>query len=224
MLSYGALGTFDNKYIFTSLRVAGTILDKKKRAEEVIGFIQKCQNDLRARTANIPDTEKPTVYVGGLGYKGSHGITSTECGYPLFRLLHAKSVVDASGKNRHMFVDKEKIIAWDPDIVFIDEGGLAHARDDYTKNPEWYNLLKAVRNKRLYGLLPYNYYTTNLGTALADGYYIGKVVYPGRFEDIVPEKKADEIYSFLLGRPVYARMAEEWGGFKQVSLKANAND
>lgn len=221
VLSYGALGTFDNEYIFTSLRVAGAILDKEKRAEEVIGFIQKFQDDLRKRTENIPDTDRPAVYVGGLGYKGTHGITSTECGFPLFELVHARNAADSSGREGHMFVDREKIIAWDPDVIFMDEGGLQHARNDYRKNPDWYNLLRAVRNRRLYGLLPYNYYTTNIGTALADAFYIGKVIYPEQFGDVVPEQKADEIYTFLVGKPVYANMADDWGGFKRVSLNMN---
>jgi len=218
MLSYGNLGTFDNEYIFSSLRTAGKILDREKRAEQVIAFIQKCQNDLLSRTEDIPEKDKPSVYTGGLGYKGTHGLTSTEYGYPLFELLHAKSVTRGSGKDGHIFVDKEQIIKWDPDIIFIDEGGLAHVRDDYAKNPEWYSLLKAVRTDRLYGLLPYNFYTTNLGTALADAYYIGKVTFPEQFTDIDPGRKADEIYTFLIGKPVYARMAEEWGGFSRISL------
>ncbi len=32
---------------------------------------------------------------------------------------------------------------------------------------------------------------------------MGKVLYPDRFKDVNPEKKADEIYTFLVGKPVY---------------------
>lgn len=218
VLSYGELATFDNEYVFNSLRIAAKILNKVNRAEEVINFIKNCQKDLNNRTKDIPDDGKSKVYVGGLGFKGYHGITSTECKYPPFKLLHARNVVNELDKAGHIFVDKEKIIEWNPDIIFIDGGGLNLVKDDYKKNPKFYNLLKAVRNEKLYRLFPYNHYTTNIDTALANTYYIGKVIYPDEFEDINPEEKADEIYRFLVGKHVYNEMKRDWRGFEKLSL------
>ena len=77
-------------------------------------------------------------------------------------------------------------------------------------------LLKAVKNSELYGILPYNFYTTNICTAFADAYYIGKVLCPDRFKDIDPERKADEIYTFLVGKSVYKEMQKDFGGFKKI--------
>ncbi|GAB6155835.1 hypothetical protein JCM17380_45860 [Desulfosporosinus burensis] len=34
--------------------------------------------------------------------------------------------------------DKEKLISWDPDILFLDEGGYALVTEDYKKNPAMY--------------------------------------------------------------------------------------
>ncbi|OQY57143.1 MAG: hypothetical protein B6245_17375 [Desulfobacteraceae bacterium 4572_88] len=35
---------------------------------------------------------------------------------------------------------------------------------------------------------------------------------PGyRFKDVDPEKKADEIYTFLVGKPVYDQMKKDYG-------------
>jgi len=70
-------------------------------------------------------------------------------------------------------------------------------------------------------LLPYNFYATNIGTALADAYHIGKVLYPEQFKDIDLEKKADEIYTFLLGKPLYREMKDEFGGFKKFNSSKN---
>jgi len=61
--------------------------------------------------------------------------------------------------------------------------------------------------------LPYNYYTINLGTCFANAYFIGKVVIPSNFNDIDPEKKADGIYLFLLGKRVYSNMKKDYGGY-----------
>ena len=44
-------------------------------------------------------------------------------------------------------------------------------------------------------------YYNNIETALADIYYVGKVLYPEQFADIDPVEKADEIYSFSWDSP-----------------------
>jgi len=217
VLSYGQLATFSNEEVFESLRLAGKILDKEDRAEEVVEFIESTINDLNSRTANVPDEEKQTVFVGGIGYKGKHGIESTECNFPPFEVVNARNVVDELNKPGYVFIDKEKLLEWDPDVIFIDEGGLEMVKDDYSKNPDFYNSLSAFKNGRVFGILPFNYYTTNIGTALADAYYIGKVLYPDRFEDIDPEKKADEIFEFLIGKSAYSVMKEAYGGFTELN-------
>ncbi len=218
VLSYGSLATFDNDDVFNSLRLAGRILNKMSRAEAVIKFIKDCEKDLNRRAQNIPDDKRSKVYVGGLGFRGTYGITSTEYAYPAFKLLRARNVAGVAGKHGHIFVDKEKILEWNPDIIFIDGGGMDIVRNDYKKDPEFYELLAAVRNDNVYGLFPYNYYTTNIDTALADAYFIGKTIYPYSFKDINPEKKADEIYAFLVGKPVYNTMKSDWDGFTRIRL------
>jgi iron complex transport system substrate-binding protein len=46
------------------------------------------------------------------------------------------------------------------------------------------------------------------------------VLYPDRFADINPSAKADEIYTFFVGKPVFRQMNEAFGGiaFKAVPL------
>lgn len=218
VLSCGDLASFDTECVFNSLRIAGIILGKTARAEEVIKFIMLCEKDITDRTANLPDNEKEKVYVAGLGSRGTHGITSTDYSYPPFELLAAKNVAKIPGRRGHVFVDKEKILQWNPDIIFIDGGGFDIIRDDYKKDRKFYNLLSAVRESNLYILLPYNYYTTNIDTALADTYYIGKIIYPEGFKDIEPGKKADEIYTFLVGKPVFEAMKNDWKAFRKAGL------
>ena len=174
---------------------------------------------MNERTKDIPDDKKPTVYVGGVALNGMHGIDSTQCKYPPFMAVNAKNVVDELGKVGYVKIDREKLLEWNPDVIFIDEFSLKLIKDDYNKNPNFYNSLKAFKTGNVYGLLPYNFYMTNVGTALADAYYIGKVLYPENFADINPEKKADEIYTFLVGKPVYKDMAKKFGGFKKLEFE-----
>jgi iron complex transport system substrate-binding protein len=222
VISYGTIG-FGTTAIFgdwvqDSLRLIGDITGQTEKAQAAIDFIQKARQDLEDRTKDIPDADKPSVYVGGLGARGTHGIESTQGKYALLDVIHAKNVVDETGESGSIMIDKEKLLAWDPDYIFIDQGGFAAVVEDYQKNPVFYESLAAVQNGNVYAQLPYNYYNTNLGTAIADAYYLGKVLYPAAFADIDPAQKADEIYQALLGQPVYAQMAESFGGFKPLNL------
>ncbi|EGW40972.1 iron(III) ABC transporter, periplasmic iron-binding, putative domain protein [Desulfosporosinus sp. OT] len=48
--------------------------------------------------------------------------------------------------------------------------------------------------------------------------YAGKIILPQHFQDIDPIKKSDEIYQFLLGKPLYAEMERDFGGFKKLEI------
>jgi iron complex transport system substrate-binding protein len=217
MLSYGNQVPFDED-VYESLLLIGRITGSEKRAREVIDYLQKCRQDLGERTKDIPEDKKPRVYVGALGMRGVHGIESTAAKYGPFVAIGARNVVDETSSRGSVMIEKEKLLAWDPDIIFIDEGGLSLVRDDYKKNPRFYQSLQAVRKGRVYGQIPFNYYNTNIDTAIADAYYAGKVIFPECFKEIDPAKKADEIYQFFLGKPLYEQMAKDYGGFKKLDL------
>jgi len=217
VLSYGALGNFKNDAIFNSLTLCGEILGKEERAEEVISFISNIQDDLDKRTSEIPDEEKPSIYVGAIGNKGIHGIDSTEGSYPPFESLNTENIAKTAS-NEHIFISKEQLIEWNPEFIFIDEGGISIVYEDYEKNPDYYNSLDAFKNGNVYGILPFNYYTTNIDTAMADSYYIGTILYPEAFSDIDPKAKADEIYEFLVGKGVYSKMNEMFEGFENLDF------
>jgi len=184
-----------------------------------VDYLHQALEDLGARTRDIQDADKPTVYVGGLGARGTHGIESTQGDYSLLNAIHAKNVVDETGQTGSIMIDKEQLLDWDPDYLFIDLGGLAAVLEDYGKNPAIYESLSAVQNGLVYTQLPFNYYNSNIDTAIADAYYLGTVLYPEAFADIDPVAKADEVYQALVGTPVYAQMAEDFGGgFRQLNL------
>jgi iron complex transport system substrate-binding protein len=218
VLSYGALATFNEEDIYRSLDLVGKVIGTQPRTEEVISYLKKSRADLAERTKGIADSAKPRVYVGALGMKGSQGIESTQAKYPPFVYIGARNVVDETGKSGSLMIEREKLVSWDPDILFIDEGGYSKVLADAQKNQAFYQSLRAVKNGQVYGQIPYNFYTTNIDTALADAYYAGKVIFPERFQDIDPVKKSEEIYSFLLGKPVYEQMSKYYGVFKKLDL------
>lgn len=212
--SAGGLGVFDPHKMQQSLRLLGRILDRDARAEEVIRYLDRVRHDLEKRTEAV--RKRPSVYVGTLSFKGRHGIVSTEPFFTPLRWIHGRNVADSIGRAEHVFVDPEQIHAWDPDVVFLDAGGLDMVSADYRKRPDFYLKLRAVRQGAVYLIYPYNAYHTNIETALADAYFMGKVLYPRAFRNIEPAAKADDIYRFFIGVPAYARLKAEYHGFVRV--------
>jgi len=210
ILTYGPFPDFDEK-LYESLRIAGKILRKTDRAEAVVNFIEGAKNDLQMRTKGIDPASQPTVYIGGVGFRGLQGIESTDPTYLPLEWARANNLAAAESKESHLFIDREKLLMWNPDIIFVDAGGYGLIKQDFEKKPEFYRSLKAFQNGRVYVLLPYIYYVANIGTAIADAYGAGKILYPERFQDIDPARKADEIYTFLVGAPVYKDMVRDFG-------------
>ena len=209
VLSYGPLGSYDHDLIRRSLLLAGEILQCSPRARQVVDFLEQTRADLarRARQGGTP----PRAYVGGLGFRGAHGLGSSDSQYLPFVWLGIPNPARGSSGGSHVFLNKERLLALDPEVIFIDGGGLALIQADYVKRPRFYGGLRAFAQGRVHGLHPFNWYTTNLGTALADAYAIGKILLAPGFVDVDPAGKADEIYTFLVGRPVHGAMASRYG-------------
>jgi iron complex transport system substrate-binding protein len=210
ILTYGRFPDFDEK-LYESLRIAGKILGKADRAEAVVTFIEDAKKDLQKRTKGIDPASRPTVYIGGVGFRGLQGIESTDPTYLPLEWARANNLAAAESKESHLFIDREKLLMWNPDVIFVDAGGYDLIKQDFEKKSEFYRSLKAFQNGRVYVLLPYIYYVANIGTAIADAYGAGKILYPERFQDIDPARKADEIYTFLVGAPVYKNMVRDFG-------------
>jgi len=222
VLSYGAFATFDET-VYDSLRLAGKILNRAKRADAVVSYVESMRKGLGQRTGDEPEKQRPSIYVGGIGYRGAHGIGSTEQHYAPFAWVNATNVADRlkASAGSHVFVDKEMLLKLDPDAIFIDGGGLALVAEDYRKNPSYYQGLTAFSDQRVHTLHPFNWYVTNIGTVLTDAFSVGKILYPHCFTDIVPESTADAIYTYLVGKPVYRAMEKDYGpiGGKAPFLK-----
>ncbi len=217
MLDYGAPSVL-NETLYKSLILIGKIIGEEKRARDLVNYIKKTERELKLRTEKIPDSKKPKVYVGALGMKGGHGIESTQAKYPPFDMINAKNVVDETGRVGSLMIEKEKLLVWDPDIIFIDVGNYNLVQQDYQKNLQFYQVLKAVRNGQIYGQLPFNFHNTNIDTAIVNAYWAGKVIFSNHFKDIDPVKKADEIYRFFLGKPIYEELSKIYKGFTKLII------
>ncbi len=212
VLSYGQIATFNNNDFKKSLMLIGEICDKTDRAEKIISFLDEQFSYFRKISQNKP---KVSAYIGALGMRGAHGIESTQANFLPFELLGIQNVVKGIKTQGAIMVSKEEILKMNPQYIFIDLGGLPLVKQDYQKSPLFYKSLSAFKNGNVYLEWPYNYYATNIDNALIDTYFIAKVVYKQNYN---MKQEADEIYKFLLNKPLYDKMLHYYKNFGRVNF------
>ena len=206
----------DNAY--ETIRILGELYGMKRRADELTAYLKGIQADLDGRTKDIPDSDKPTVYVAGVSFRGAHGFEGTEAGYGPFELIHANNLADTTGQTGAFDIDLEQVLAWDPNIIFLDFNGMDLIREDYFKNSDYYHALTAVQEGKVYSQISFRSFASNLETALADAYYAACILYPEQFADIDPVAKAGEIFEMLLGANPYEDLKEAGYAFRPIKI------
>ena len=203
---------------YDTIRILGELYGKEDRAAQLTEYLQGIQADLDNRTGAIPEEEKPSVYVAGVSFKGSHGFEGTEAYYGPFELIHANNLANTTEQTGAFDMDVEQVLSWDPDIIFLDFNGMDLISEDYAKNPDFYQALTAVQEGKVYSQISFRSYASNLETALADAYYAACVIYPAQFADVDPVEKAGEIFEMLLGANPYADLKEAGYEFRPITI------
>ena len=197
----------DAEKIQDTLLMLGEILDKEQRAKDLIAYFDAVEADLKKRVAGLSAGE--SVYIGGVAYNGYHGLDGTDPTYYPFAVLNIKNAageVSSVSQTGYAQISKEKLLEWDPDFIIVDLSTIQAAEGGALvelKNDPSYRELTAVKNSMVYTVNPHTSMNVNHETTLANAYFIGKLLYPEQFEDIDPVKKADEIYTFVVGEPVF---------------------
>lgn len=213
----GSDTTLDEK-AYVTIRILGELYHMEDRAAELTAYLKEIQKDLDARTASIPEEEKPTVYVGGVSFKGQHGFEGTEAYYGPFELIHANNLANTTDQTGAFNIDVEQVLAWDPEVIFLDFNGMSLINEDYANNPDFYEALTAVQDGRVYSQISFRSSASNLETALADAYYAACIMFPEQFADVDPVEKAGEIFTMLLGTNPYEDLKEAGYEFRPITL------
>ena len=203
-----------------AVRIFGEACGVSERAEEVISYLHACLDDLAARTAEIPEAERPRVLAAAATSRTAHGISTVYANSAILAALGVNDVTKGLANGpKGLEVDREQILEWDPDTIILDAGNVPLVRAEYEEDPEYFTRLAAVREGRLYQWPNSSANYTNVEIPLASAYYTGCLLYPEAFSDIDPAEKAEEIYAFFLGRGDYGELLEQNGlGFGKVRL------
>lgn len=199
---------FVDESFYGAMRVFAEVVGAQERCEAVLTFIDECKQELKSRTADIPDSGKQTVYTGAVTFSGRHGFGGTYAHFGPFIGVNALNVADEAEDQNYYEVDLEKVIEWDPDVIFLDPGNMDLVNDEYNTNPGFFDSLRAVREGRVYTMPSFNNCGTNISYALMDAYYAGVVLYPERFADVTMPELGGRILAFMLGKDTFAEMEE----------------
>ena len=220
---------FIDEGFYKTMRIFAEVVGAEERCEEILSFIDTCKKDLNQRTSNIPEDDKKSVYTGAVTFNGRHGFAFTYVNFPPLLAVHANNVADVfletlTGEDSQAAaeagtayvgqngfeVDLEQIIAWDPDVVFLDPGNMDLVNDEYKNNPGFFNSLRAIQEGQVYTMPSSNAAGPNITYLLINAYYAGVVLYPEQFSDIDIREKGGEIMENMLGQDFFDEM--EAGG------------
>lgn len=204
--------------VYNSITCVGEALGTEDHANEVVSKLKEWDADLKARTADIADADKPSVYVGAVNYKGAKSFTGTYANHAPLVELNAKNVADETGQKAAVDVDLEQIGNWDPDYMFLNAGNMELMKADYANNQAFFDGLKAFQQGNLYTQPFFNFNGTNIDTGICDTYFIGATIYPDQFADVDLKAKYSEIYTTLLGVDFYQVMQQNGMDFKSLSF------
>ncbi len=195
-----------------SLRLMGIVLQVRTRAEDVIQFFRTLKENLKDRIAVLSDDTIRTAYVGGTSDGYPRDVLYTTPHYMPFVLAGVNQVPYSVTTNNQagspVHITLQELVAEQPQGVFIDLATLQNKDNAVTELQTYptYTRITAISEGAVYGLLPSDRGASNYGSILANAYFIGKTLYPDKYTDVNPESMADDIFTFLYGKPLFYEM------------------
>ena len=219
-LSTGSKGVFDDKF-FGSMALLGTIFGQDEKAETLIQYVQDQSAEIIARTVAIPEEEKPSVYICGLGNWGTTDHLMTAENYVSFQVAGVKNAVSGLGIQGIGPIEEEKFVELGEqmDIIIMDAAAVKNIKPLYAEDPTLFDTCKAWREGEVYLEMAYNAYYTNFEIALINTWFIAKTVYPEAFADIDMTAKTNEVTAAFLGQELADAIfacPSSFGGYQKI--------
>ena len=222
-LSTGAKGVFDEKF-FGSMELLGTVFQKTERAEELVNYVTDQSAAIKASIINIPEEDKPSVYICGLGNWGTTNHLMTAENYASFEIAGVKNVVSGlgiRGDGAIAPIEAEKFVELGEkmDIIIMDAAAVKNIKPLYAEDKTMFDTCKAWKNGEVYLEMAYNAYYTNYEIALINTWFIAKTVYPDAFADLDLTAKTNEVTKMFLGDEVADQIfacPSSFGGYGKI--------
>ena len=221
-LKAGSKGVFDDAF-YGSMTLLGKVFGQEEKAAALNQYVQDQAAEIAARTADIPEGDKPSVYVCGLGNWGTTDHLMTAENYVSFQIANVKNVLSGTDMQGIQPIEEEKFISLgdDMDMIIMDAAAVKNIKPLYQEDPTMFDTCKAWQNGEVYLEMAYNAYYTNYEIALINTWFIAKTVYPEAFADIDMTAKTNEVtqkfYGMDLAEEIFA-CPSSFGGYQKIDV------
>ena len=222
-LSTGSKGVFDEKFS-RSMDLLGLIFDREEKAYELITYIMAEEAQISARVADIPEADKPGVYICGLGNWGTTDHLMTAENYVSFEIAGVRNVLKGLSIQGVGPIEEEKFVELGEqmDIIIMDAAAVKNIAPLYAEDPTMFDTCAAWQNGEVYLEMAYNAYYTNYEIALINTWFIAKTVYPEAFADIDLTAKTNEVTQKFFGMDLADAIfacPSSFGGYQKIDTK-----
>ena len=219
-LSAGSKGVFDDKF-YDSMSLLGEVFGKEEKAAELVQYVQAEAEAISSRVADIPEADKPSVYICGLGNWGTTNHLMTAENYISFEVAGIKNVLSGLGIQGIGPIEEEKFVELGEqmDIIIMDAAAVKNIQPLYAEDPTLFDTCKAWNSGEVYLEMAYNAYYTNYEIALINTWFIAKTVYPEAFADIDLTAKTNEVTMQFLGSELADAIfacPSSFGGYQKI--------
>lgn len=202
--------------ITQSLRLTGYVLKKEKNMQDIMNYMMKIRKELYDRTADVPAKK---VFVVSETYDQTGSAFTSERCYAYLKMLNLHNIAATTNRSLIYYsVSKVQLMNLQPEYIFIEFPLLKNFEKDYRKNMAFYNKIDAVKKGHVYTILPYNRFSASLENVLMNSYYIGKLLYPEKFQDINMKDISDEITEEFTGNDIYDKFMKKNPVFRNLQF------
>jgi iron complex transport system substrate-binding protein len=179
--------------LYDSMKLHGKLFQKERRTDKVIMQMEKIFGIIRDRVSGIPSEKRKKV----LWLYGKPTTVACKKGVSNDILSLTGGMNPAASINqRDADIPMERIMAWNPDVIFI-WGNATYSAEDILGSQQW-RYIKAVREGRVYKAPEWSTWSPRLAPVAL---WIAIKTYPEYFRDINFEKITDDFYRKVFGIP-----------------------
>ena len=223
-LKAGSKGVFDDAF-YGSMELLGKVFGQEEKAAVLNRYVQDQAAEITARTADIAQENKPSVYVCGLGNWGTTDHLMTAENYVSFQVANVKNTLNGLGIQGIGPIEEEKFVELGEqmDIIIMDAAAVKNIKPLYQEDPTMFDTCKAWQNGEVYLEMAYNAYYTNFEIALINTWFIAKTVYPEAFADIDMTAKTNEVTQAFFGMDLADEIfacPSSFGGYQKIDTAA----
>lgn len=176
--------------------------DAMERGEEYCQYFDAKLAMVKEKTSKISEEDKPKVYYAGVDVLTTYGKYSD-----LMEVIEAAGGIpvskDLEAGNRSQ-INYEQLMAWNPDVIFIDHGGMNDGETveelkQEIMNNNAYSALSAVKNGQIY-LSPSGVFYWDMGIQkILLIMNMAKILHPEEFADLDMEAEVMTFYEKFYG-------------------------